>query len=431
MKDRKIAVIGLGYVGLPLVCELSRKGAVLGNVMGFDISAKRIAELREGHDSTREVNLSDYDLSAITFTSAIDDLKQADFFIVTVPTPIDDANNPDMSYVERATETVASALKPGDIVVYESTVYPGATEEVCVPLLEAGSGLTCNTDFAIGYSPERINPGDAAHRLTTIVKVISASTPEALDVLEQVYGAVVEAGLHRAHSIMEAEAAKVLENTQRDVNIALINEVAMLCSRLGIDTTRVLEAASTKWNFLPFTPGLVGGHCVSVDPYYLCHKAKLVDVFPELILAGRRVNDGMAAHIAQRVLKALFAGNGHPGPKRVLLMGIAFKENCPDIRNSKAADIVRELKDFGIEVDIWDPWVDGHEVTEEYGFQVLPSDASLLPKGAYDAVILAVAHTDFTTIHSKDLLALFRAPEARVLFDVKSALDPSIVTDRL
>lgn len=427
MTDRKIAVIGLGYVGLPLVCELCRKGPVIG----FDVSVRRIAELREGRDSTREVDLDAYDLTSVRFTDQPADLTDADFYIVTVPTPIDDAKNPDMGYVERATETVAAALKPGDIVVYESTVYPGATEEVCVPVLERHSGLTLNDGFAIGYSPERINPGDPAHRLTTIVKVISASTPEALDVLEEVYGAIVEAGLHRAHSIMEAEAAKVLENTQRDVNIALINEVAMLCSRLDIDTTRVLEAASTKWNFLDFRPGLVGGHCVSVDPYYLCHKAKLVDVFPELILAGRRVNDGMAVHIAQRVLKALFAGNGHTGARRVLLMGIAFKENCPDIRNSKAADIVRELQAFGVDVDIWDPWVSPEEVEQEYGYTMLPPDIDLPAQNTYDAVILAVAHDAFKSIGNERLLALFRNIENRVLFDVKSALDPAIVTDRL
>lgn len=427
MTDRKIAVIGLGYVGLPLVCELSRKF----DVIGFDTSPRRITELREGHDSTREVELSAYDLSGVQFTDQAADLETADFYIVTVPTPIDDAKNPDMSYVERATETVAAVIRPGDIVVYESTVYPGATEEICVPILEKGSGLTFNRDFALGYSPERINPGDPAHRLTTIVKVISASTPDALNVLEQVYGAIIDAGLHRAHSIMEAEAAKVLENTQRDVNIALINEVAMLCGRLGIDTTRVLEAASTKWNFLNFRPGLVGGHCVSVDPYYLCHKAKLVDVFPELILAGRRVNDGMAAHIARRVLKSLFTGNGQPGPKRILLMGIAFKENCPDIRNSKAADIVTEFRAFGVDVDIWDPWVEPQEVEEEYGFSILPPNTSLPPEGTYDAVVLAVAHDAFKSIDNDDLLKLFRDPDNRILFDVKSSLDPAIVTDRL
>ncbi|MEM8876612.1 MAG: nucleotide sugar dehydrogenase [Pseudomonadota bacterium] len=427
MTDRKIAVIGLGYVGLPLVCELSRKFPVIG----FDVSGRRISELRDGRDSTREVDLDAYDLANVRFTDDQADLKDADFYIVTVPTPIDDAKNPDMSYVEAATATVAAALKAGDIVVYESTVYPGATEEVCVPILERHSGLALNDDFAIGYSPERINPGDPAHRLTTIVKVISASTPEALDVLEEVYGAVVDAGLHRAHSIMEAEAAKVLENTQRDVNIALINEVAMLCSRLNIDTTRVLEAASTKWNFLNFRPGLVGGHCVSVDPYYLCHKAKLVDVFPELILAGRRVNDGMAAHIARRVLRALFAGNGHSGPKRILLMGIAFKENCPDIRNSKAADIVSELQSFGVDVDIWDPWVSPDEVEQEYGYTILPPDIDSPAESTYDAVVLAVAHDAFKSIGNNQLLALFRDPNDRVLFDVKSALDPAIVTDRL
>jgi UDP-N-acetyl-D-galactosamine dehydrogenase len=385
--NRKISVTGLGYVGLPVAVAFGRKHRTIG----FDVNAARIRELRGGHDRTGEVSAEELAATDILFTDSIDELRLADFHIVAVPTPIDDANRPDLGLLLRASETVGKALKKGDIVVYESTVYPGVTEEDCVPVLERVSGLSCGADFTVGYSPERINPGDKEHTFTKIKKVVSGQDAETLEIVAQVYESVVTAGVHRAASIKVAEAAKVIENTQRDLNIALMNELALIFDRLGIDTLDVLEAAGTKWNFLPFRPGLVGGHCIGVDPYYLTHKAEKIGYIPQVILAGRRINDGVGKFIAQRTIREMVHAGVNILGSTVTVLGLTFKENCPDIRNSRVIDIIRELQDYGVNVQPHDPMADPAEVEHEYGLNMVPFD-QLKPASA---VVLAVAHREY------------------------------------
>jgi UDP-N-acetyl-D-glucosamine/UDP-N-acetyl-D-galactosamine dehydrogenase len=414
----KIGIVGLGYVGLPLAVEF---GKVLP-VIGFDINKERIEELKRGYDRTREVEPEELSASKqLMYSSAIEDLKDANYFIVTVPTPIDEFKKPDLRPLESASKTVGTVLKKGDIVIYESTVYPGCTEEVCVPILEKTSGLRFNIDFFCGYSPERINPGDKLHRVTTIKKVTSGSTPEIADKVDALYKRIIVAGTHRASSLKVAEAAKVIENSQRDVNIAFVNELALIFERMGIDTHEVLEAAGTKWNFLPFKPGLVGGHCIGVDPYYLTHKAESLGYHSEVILSGRRINDNMGIHIANTVVK-LMAQNDLPINKaNVLILGITFKENCPDIRNSRVVDVVKELQSFGTIVDIYDPLADVDEVQHEYNLSLTEK---LTKK--YHAIILAVGHQEFKQLNWKDLCS-----EKTVIYDVKGILDKNKVTARL
>jgi UDP-N-acetyl-D-glucosamine/UDP-N-acetyl-D-galactosamine dehydrogenase len=409
--DRTLAVIGLGYVGLPLAVEFGRHRPVIG----FDIKAERIAELAAGHDRTKEVTAADLARAAhLRLTSAVEDLRAATIFIVTVPTPVDDHRRPDLTPLLRASETVGRVLKSGDLVIYESTVYPGATEEDCVPVLERMSGLRFNVDFFCGYSPERINPGDKAHRLTTILKVTSGSTPAAADAVDALYASIITAGTHRAPSIRVAEAAKVIENTQRDLNIALMNELSIIFRRMGIDTSEVLAAAGTKWNFLRFSPGLVGGHCIGVDPYYLTHKAEAVGYHPEVILAGRRINDGMGAHVAGQMVKAMLARRLPVNGGRVLVLGLTFKENCPDLRNSKVIDVIRELRDFGVTVDVADPLADPAEAQAEYGVDIAGPPA----EGTYDGIILAVAHDAYRQAGVAALRAFGR--EGHVFCDLKA-----------
>jgi UDP-N-acetyl-D-galactosamine dehydrogenase len=418
----KIGVIGLGYVGLPLAVEFGR----LHDTVGYDLNATRIAELREGHDRTRETDAATIaGAKRLRVTDNADDLRACNVFIVTVPTPVDASKRPDLSPLIGASRTVGSLLKKGDVVVYESTVYPGATEEVCVPLLEEASGLKFNEDFFCGYSPERINPGDRQHQLTTITKVTSGSTPAAADFVDALYARIVGAGTHKASSIRVAEAAKVIENTQRDLNIALINELAMIFNRLGIDSLEVLEAAGTKWNFLPFRPGLVGGHCIGVDPYYLTHKAHEIGYHPAVILAGRRTNDGMGAYIADQVLYLTARRSVNPVGLRVLILGFAFKENCADVRNTRVVDIVHALRQYGAVVDVCDPEVDADDVAHEYGLTLVDKPQM----GAYDAVVLAVAHKAFVESGVTTLRAYGR-PDA-VLYDVKSVLPKDAVDGRL
>lgn len=414
----RIGVIGLGYVGLPLAVEF---GKVLP-VIGFDINKDRINELKRGHDRTREVETDEMKLAAtLSYSYEIQDLKQVNYFIVTVPTPIDEFKKPDLRPLESASRMVGTVLKPGDIVIYESTVYPGCTEEICVPILEEVSGLKFNEDFYCGYSPERINPGDKVHRVATIKKVTSGSTPEIAEKVDQLYKKIVVAGTHKASSLKVAEAAKVIENSQRDVNIAFVNELALIFERMGIDTHEVLEAAGTKWNFLPFKPGLVGGHCIGVDPYYLTHKAESLGYHPEVILSGRRINDNMGAHIANSVIK-LMAQNDLPIKNAdVLVLGITFKENCPDIRNSKVVDIVKELHSFGTHVDIYDPLADPEEVKHEYD---LPLTKVLNKK--YHSIILAVSHQEFDHIDWKSI-----QHDNTVIYDVKGLLKRDKITARL
>lgn len=410
---RIISLIGLGYVGLPVAVAFGK----VRQTIGFDINKTRIAELRQGHDRTDEVTAEDLAAADILFTDSIEDLKKANFHIVAVPTPIDEANQPDLSLVCRASETVGKALKKGDIVVYESTVYPGVTEDECVPVLERVSGLKGGIDFKVGYSPERINPGDKEHTFTKIKKVVSGQDKETLETVAQVYSSVVTAGVFRASSIKVAEAAKVIENTQRDLNIALMNELALIFDRLGIDTSEVLAAAGSKWNFLKFSPGLVGGHCIGVDPYYLTHKAEKVGYIPQVILAGRRINDGMGKFVAQRAVKEIIRA-GHPVLNAVVtVLGITFKENCPDIRNSKVIDIVKELADYGMQVQVCDPMADPEETLHEYGVRLTPR-ARLKPAVA---VVAAVAHAEFASLTEPELLALM-GPNP-VLIDVKSTFD--------
>ncbi len=422
MDDVRIGVIGLGYVGLPLAVEFGRRGPVVG----FDINPARIRELRAGRDSTLETSPEELRAAKhLRFTTNVADLRACNFYIVTVPTPVDEFKRPDLGPLERASETVGGVLKRGDIVVYESTVYPGATEEVCAPILERRSGLKLNRDFFLGYSPERINPGDKEHRLVNIRKIVSGSTPAAARRVQAVYSTIVQAGTFLASSIRVAEAAKVIENTQRDVNIALVNELAMLFERLGIDTEEVLTAAGTKWNFLPFRPGLVGGHCIGVDPYYLTHKAQQVGFHPEMILAGRRTNDNMGSYVVTRVIKLMTARRIIVPGSRVLVMGLTFKENCPDIRNTRVVDIVRELRDLGARVDVHDPWADPAEAEREYGLRLV----SRLRPRTYDAIILAVAHRQFREMGAERIRALGRRPH--VLFDVKYVLPRGASDGRL
>ncbi|WP_170365857.1 Vi polysaccharide biosynthesis UDP-N-acetylglucosamine C-6 dehydrogenase TviB [Ruegeria arenilitoris] len=420
--SRRIAVIGLGYVGLPLAAAFGK----IGPVLGFDINPTRIDALRQGNDATHEV--SEDELSAaggLRFTTDPADLADCDTYIVTVPTPITAQKQPDLAPLLRASETVGRVLKPGDLVIYESTVYPGATEEDCVPILERESGLRFNVEFFAGYSPERINPGDKAHRIADICKVTSGSTPKAADLVDALYARIITAGTHKAESIRVAEAAKVIENTQRDLNIALVNELAMIFGRLGIDTDAVLRAAGTKWNFLPFRPGLVGGHCIGVDPYYLTHKAEAVGHHPQVILAGRRLNDGMGAYVVSQLVKRMIRERIEMTDARVLVMGLTFKENCPDLRNTRVVDIVHELQSYGVTVDVHDPHADPQAARDEYGIDLLEH-----PKpGTYDGIVLAVAHDAYLAMDPAEIRAFGKA--RNVLFDVKSCLPRSASDLRL
>jgi len=410
-----VAIIGLGYVGLPLAVEFGKHRPVIG----FDIKPDRINELRAGRDHTREVTPSELaEAWHLTLTADPADLSAATVFIVTVPTPIDAHKRPDLTPLIKASETVGRALKKGDIVIYESTVYPGATEEDCVPVLERISGLRFNVDFFCGYSPERINPGDKAHRLTTIRKVTSGSTPEVADKVDALYASIVTAGTYKAESIRVAEAAKVIENTQRDLNIALVNELAIIFNRMGIDTEAVLKAAGTKWNFLPFRPGLVGGHCIGVDPYYLTHKAEALGYHPQVILAGRRINDGMGAYVAGQMVKAMLKRLIQVNGARVLILGLTFKENCPDLRNTRVVDVVQELRDYGCSVEVHDPWADADEARHEYGLDLITAPEA----GAYDGIVLAVAHDAFRAAGPDALRRYGR--DGGVFCDLKSVFAP-------
>ena len=414
LSELKIAIIGLGYVGLPLAVEFGKKVPVVG----FDIHQKRIDELQSGQDHTLEVSPEELKHAThLSYTTNLEQLADCNFFIVTVPTPIDEFKQPDLTPLVKASESIAKVLKKGDVVVYESTVYPGATEEVCIPVLEQVSGLKFNQDFFAGYSPERINPGDKLHRVTNILKITAGSTPETADFVDEVYNLIIEAGTHKAPSIKVAEAAKVIENTQRDVNIALINELALIFNKMGIDTEDVLKAAGTKWNFLPFRPGLVGGHCIGVDPYYLTHKAQSIGYHPEIILAGRRLNDGMGAYVVTQLVKSMVKKKIQVEGAKVLVLGLSFKENCPDIRNTRIIDIVKELEEYHIDVDVYDPWVSTIEAESEYGITPVPT----LNAQTYDAVILAVAHEQFKVMGADAIRALGK--ESHVLYDLKYVLD--------
>ena len=422
MNSKKIALIGLGYVGLPLAVEFGRKRSVIG----FDINQHRINDLKNYVDSTLETTSEELKYAThLSYTSNLDDIKDCTIFIVTVPTPIDKHKRPDLTPLEKSSEAVGSILKKGDIVIYESTVYPGATEEVCVPILEQQSGLIFNKDFYCGYSPERINPGDKEHRVTTIKKVTAGSTPEIATEVDELYQEIVTAGTHKASSIKVAEAAKVIENTQRDVNIALINELALIFNKLGIDTEAVLEAAGTKWNFLPFRPGLVGGHCIGVDPYYLTHKALEVGYNPEMILAGRRLNDSMGSYVADQVSKLMTKKRIHVVGANVLIMGLTFKENCPDLRNTRIVDLVEEFEGFNCNIDVFDPWVDKDEAEHEYGIK--PIDQPVI--GKYDAILLAVAHDEFKELSLEQIKSFGK--DNHVLYDIKYLLDVNEVDGRL
>ncbi len=414
----KVGVIGLGYVGLPLAVEF---GKIL-EVVGFDINLSRIEELRKGYDRTLEVDKAEFaTASKLTFTSNVDDLKTVNHFIVTVPTPVDEYKTPDLTPLIKASETVGKVLKKGDIVIYESTVYPGCTEEDCVPVLEKVSGLKFNVDFFCGYSPERINPGDKQHRLPNIKKVTSGSNPQIAEKVDQLYKKIIKAGTHKASCIKVAEAAKVIENSQRDINIAFVNELSLIFEKMGIDTHEVLEAAGTKWNFLPYKPGLVGGHCIGVDPYYLTYKADSLGYHPQVILAGRRINDNMGVHIASRVIKLMTQNDLPVNKAKVLVLGITFKENCPDIRNSRAIDVIRELQSFGADVEVFDPHADSEEVKHEYDLTLVKD----LDK-KYSAIVLAVSHTEFASLNWSALKS-----KSTIVYDVKGFLDKSLVTARL
>ena len=418
----RIGVIGLGYVGLPLAVEFGKSISTIG----FDINEGRIRELENGHDRTLEVEDADLSKSAkLSYTSNPEDIRQCNYYIVTVPTPIDKNKRPDLSPLIKASETVGKVLSEGDIVIYESTVYPGATEEECVPVLEKFSGLTYNKDFYCGYSPERINPGDKVHTFTTIKKVTAGSTPEVGKLVDELYKSVVTGGTHLASSIRVAEAAKVIENSQRDINIAFVNELAVIFNKMGIDTLEVLEAAGTKWNFLPFRPGLVGGHCIGVDPYYLTHKAQEIGYNPEIILAGRRLNDNMGSYVAGQIVKLMIKKEQRISGSKALVLGITFKENCPDIRNSRVIDIINELEEFGVKVDTYDPWADPAEVKKEYKINLV-SDQQLEADGFYDAIVLAVAHDNFKKL---DLNKLKKGHT--IIYDVKGVLPPDVVDERL
>lgn len=416
--DYKIAIIGLGYVGLPLAVEFGKKY----DVVGFDINQSRIDELKNGVDRTLEVDSEGLkSATRLSYSTQINDIKKCNVYIVTVPTPVDEYKRPDLTPLIKASETVGKALKKGDIVVYESTVYPGCTEEDCVPVLERVSGLKFNEDFFCGYSPERINPGDKEHTVTKILKVTSGSTPEIADKVDEIYGSIITAGTHKASSIKVAEAAKVIENSQRDINIAFVNELSIIFSKMGIDTLDVLKAAGTKWNFLPFRPGLVGGHCIGVDPYYLTFKAESMGYHPEVILAGRRINDNMGAYVAKEVVKLLIKKSHKVDGARILVLGITFKENCPDIRNSRVIDVISELSDFGCAVEVYDPWADVAEVKHEY--RLAPVEK---PSGKYDAVVLAVAHKEFATLDIDTL-----KKENSVVYDIKGVLEKGKADKRL
>jgi UDP-N-acetyl-D-glucosamine/UDP-N-acetyl-D-galactosamine dehydrogenase len=422
LRKCRIGVVGLGYVGLPLAVEFGKHF----RTVGFDLKRARVAQLKAGRDSTLEVSKAELAAAqGLSFTTDLKDLRRCRVYIVTVPTPIDHYNRPDLSPLIGASTSVGKVLKRGDVVVYESTVYPGCTEEICVPILERESGLAFNKEFFVGYSPERINPGDKEHRLTTIKKVTSGSTPQAAQFVDSLYGAIITAGTHRASSIKVAEAAKVIENTQRDVNIALINELALIFNRLGIDTDEVLSAAGSKWNFLPFRPGLVGGHCIGVDPYYLTHKAQEIGYHPEMILAGRRLNDNMSSYVAGEIVKLMTRKRIHVNGSRALMLGMTFKENCPDIRNSKVVDVVRELERYGSKVDVFDPWVNPAECRHEYAIRPIRS----LKGNLYDVVVVAVAHRQFRELSADGVRKLGR--KNHVLYDIKHVFKASEVDGRL
>ncbi len=423
LEETQVAIIGLGYVGLPLAVEFGKQRTTIG----FDINVGRIAELTQGKDSTLEVTAEELsEAKHLSFTSDRNALKRCNAFIVTVPTPIDDHKRPDLTPLEKASETLGHIVKKGDVVIYESTVYPGATEEVCIPIIERVSGLKFNQDFFAGYSPERINPGDKEHRVHNIVKVTSGSTPEIAKFVDSLYRSIVKVGTHRASSIKVAEAAKVIENTQRDLNIALINELAIIFEKLGIDTLEVLEAAGSKWNFLPFRPGLVGGHCISVDPYYLTHKAQEIGYHPEVILAGRRINDNMGHYVTDQVIKLMTRKRIHVVDANILVLGLTFKENCPDLRNTRVVDIIKELSEYNAQVDIFDPWADAAEAKHEYGYELL---AELPSDKKYDAVILTVGHQQFRQMGAAGVKALCKPNH--VIYDVKYALPKESVDARL
>ena len=422
VENARIAIIGLGYVGLPLAVEFGKKSPTIG----FDINQVRIDELAKGRDSTLEC--SDNELAEAThlsYTTSLQDLKECNVYIVTVPTPIDEHKQPDLTPLIKASEALGTVVSEGDVIIYESTVYPGATEEDCIPVVERVSGLKFNQDFFAGYSPERINPGDKEHRVTNILKVTSGSTAEVAEYVDQLYKSIITAGTHKASSIKVAEAAKVIENTQRDVNIALINELSIIFNKLGIDTLEVLEAAGTKWNFLPFRPGLVGGHCIGVDPYYLTHKAQTVGYHPEMILAGRRLNDGMGQYVVSQLVKTMMKKRIHVEGANVLVMGLTFKENCPDLRNTKVVDIVAELQEYNINVDIVDPWCSNDEAQHEYGLTLSQEPQ----QGDYDAIIMAVSHNEFKEMGVEKIRALGKP--AHVLYDLKYVLDKESVDMRL
>ena len=418
----RIGIVGLGYVGLPLAVEFGKKYSTVG----FDIHEGRVAELEGGTDSTLECSSEELaEATHLSYTSDVAGISNCNFYIVTVPTPIGDGNRPLLTPLRAASKALAGVIKKSDIVVYESTVYPGATEEFCVPLLEKGSGLKMNDDFFVGYSPERINPGDKEHRLPTILKVTSGSTPEAAEFIDEVYASIITAGTHKASSLKVAEAAKVIENTQRDVNIALVNELAMIFERVGIDTEEVLLAAGTKWTFLPFRPGLVGGHCIGIDPYYLTYKAEQLGYHPQMILAGRRINDNMSLYVSTQIVKHMLKKGIQPNGAKVLVLGLTFKENCPDLRNTKVVDIVSEMLSYGMSVDVHDPWVDAAEAREEYGLDLVNAP----DKGAYDVVIIAVAHEQFRALGEQGIKAFGK--DTSVLYDIKYVLPPDAVDDRL
>jgi len=422
LNEVKIAIIGLGYVGLPLAVEFGKKYPTLG----FDINSKRVDELKQGHDFTLEVSTDELaDSAFISYACDVDALKASNVYIVTVPTPIDEHKQPDLTPLIKASEMLAKVISKGDIVIYESTVYPGATEDVCIPQIEKNSGLVFNKDFFAGYSPERINPGDKEHRVTNILKVTSGSTPDVANFVDSLYSSIIIAGTYKASSIQVAEAAKVIENTQRDLNIALINELAVIFNKLNIDTEEVLKAAGTKWNFLPFRPGLVGGHCIGVDPYYLTHKAQAIGYNPEVILAGRRINDGMGAYVVSQLVKTMIKRSISVNGANVLVMGLTFKENCPDVRNTKIVDILAELKEYDTNVDVYDPWVNPEEAKHEYGVELIdkPKDAH------YDAVIFAVAHNEFKALSGDDIKGLLKSEH--VIYDLKYMLDPQLADIRL
>ena len=417
-----ICVIGQGYVGLPLAVEFGKKYPTIG----FDIKKERIDELQAGNDSTLECSEEELAESKfLSFSTDLNEIAKANVYIVTVPTPIDQYNTPNLTPLIKASEMIGKVINKGDYVIYESTVYPGATEDDCIPLIEKNSGLTLNKDFFAGYSPERINPGDKEHRVTNILKVTSGSTPEAATIIDDLYSSIIEAGTYKASSIRVAEAAKVIENTQRDVNIALVNELALIFDKMGIDTLEVLEAAGTKWNFLPFRPGLVGGHCIGVDPYYLTYKAQSIGYHPEIILSGRRINDNMSTHIADKVLRLMTRKKIQVVDSNILVMGLTFKENCPDIRNTKVIDVINELDSFHANVDIYDPWADAQEVKDEYNLDLVPEPKA----GQYDAIVVCVAHDQIKAMGIEKIRSLCK--DTHVIFDVKYILDKEQIDDRL